>query len=215
MTARGLCRAGFTPKRSLVRTSIAHEESPSQQHIAAITEHHAGKYSSKKVQQWLAIQITSCGARHSCPAAPAGRSPCAGSARSRLCRRLLRRLLVVLPGLDDALFIGEDGSLDPVAVTPCPCHPPTPPHRPARRILRNRVRGSAARDRSPARTRQRHLHPLAARFGCCTPPACTREGYRRLKIPLVRFKAVRERQAVAPILRPWACGRPTNRFAAV
>ena len=40
-----------------------------------------------------------------------------------------------------------------------------PPHRPARRILRNRVRGSAARDPSPARTRQRHPHPLAARLG--------------------------------------------------
>ena len=40
-----------------------------------------------------------------------------------------------------------------------------PPHRPARRILRNRVRGSAAGDPSPARTRQRHPHPLAARLG--------------------------------------------------
>ena len=49
------------------------------------------------------------------PGRPAGRSPCSRSAWSRLCRRPLRRLLVVLPGLDDALFIGEHGCLDPVA----------------------------------------------------------------------------------------------------
>ena len=49
------------------------------------------------------------------PVRPAGRSPCFGSARSRLRRWAGPRLPVLVPDLDNALLIGEHGSLDPVA----------------------------------------------------------------------------------------------------